>query len=124
MVAIGVGKLELLDIEYDRLIESECFVKTKYGDWIYDDKAAKTQIGKYVDSGVFSEEALNLTRTQTELFVYSQMVFEYLKSEMLYSGWREVSRRIAIVLHGDRNRADNIHKSMMRIKKKLEGDDE
>jgi hypothetical protein len=124
MVAIGVGKLELLDIEFERLQESGCFVKTKDAEYIYSDNDALETIEQYVNSDVIPEKALELTRSQREIYVYSELVFSRVRADsyIVYSGTREVSRRIAIVLHGDRKQADNVHKAMMRIKEKLEGD--
>ena len=102
----GIAELELLDKETNGLKSCGYFQKTGDANYLFDEGKAYKDFKK-----------LGLTKVQLEIYVYWRYVFG---RDKLYTGDREVSRRIALILYGDREKAGNVHALMQKITKKLE----
>ena len=108
MVHIGIGQLELLDTEYQALLDSGFFVKKgrQGSEYIYDDTAAMA------DKDVAS---LPLTRSQREIYIY----WKVFKEAKTCTSDREIARRIALIIYGRKRGAhSNAYRIMEQIAEK------
>lgn len=106
---IGIGKLDLLDVEFEGLKNSGYFTMTGDGRWILDIEKAKKDFA-----------GLGLSPKELEVYIYREYVFQ--SEDFYFGGEREIIRRIAAVLYEDRNQARNVANMVNRINKKMESD--